>query len=176
MTTRVPARLNIGSGRQPMAGAVNLDVSDRVGADIVHDLDQTPWPFAADAFDEVHAYDVLEHVRDVPAVLDEIHRVGRPGARVHVTVPHFSSANAFTDVTHRRCFGWRSLDPFSTEHELAHYARARFQMRHRRISFHRSLCNLAVFRLANRWPEAYERRWAWMFPAWFLYFEFEVMK
>jgi 2-polyprenyl-3-methyl-5-hydroxy-6-metoxy-1,4-benzoquinol methylase len=44
----------------------------------------------------VHAYDVLEHVDDVAETLEEIHRICRPGASLHVTVPHFSSANAFT--------------------------------------------------------------------------------
>jgi hypothetical protein len=33
-----------------------------------------------------------------------------------------------------------------------------------------------VWRLANRYPAAYERRWAWIFPAWYLYFELEVDK
>jgi hypothetical protein len=28
----------------------------------------------------------------------------------------------------------------------------------------------------NRSPAEYERRWAWIFPAWFLYFELEVVK
>ncbi len=176
MSTRPPVRLNIGCGRKPMPDAVNLDISDRVGADVVHDLNQAPWPFEAGTFDEIHAYDVLEHVADVPAVLDEIHRIARAGAVVHITLPHFSSANAFTDVTHRHWFGWHSFDPFSTDHALAHYAAARFRMRQRRISFYRSVANVVVFRLANRWPDAYERRWAWMFPAWFLYFELEVVE
>jgi len=170
------ARLNIGCGKKPMANAVNLDVSDRVSADVVHDLNRTPWPFAAGTFDEVHAYDVLEHVADVPATLDEIHRISRHGAVLHVTVPHFSSANAFTDVTHRHWYGWRSFDPFCTDHALSHYAQARFRRRVTRISFDATLVNRLIFRLANRWPHEYERRWAWMFPAWFLYFELEVAK
>ena len=33
-----------------------------------------------------------------------------------------------------------------------------------------------VWRLANRFPAAYERRGAWIFPAWFLYVELEVVK
>jgi len=36
--------------------------------------------------------------------------------------------------------------------------------------------NKLVRRLANRYPAAYERRWTWIFPAWFLYFELEVVK
>jgi predicted SAM-dependent methyltransferase len=176
MTKPSPARLNIGCGRKPMAGAVNLDISDRVGADVVHDVNQAPWPFAPDTFHEVHAYDVLEHVADVPAALDEIHRIAKAGAVVHITLPHFSSANAFTDVTHRHWFGWFSFDPFTTDHALSHYASARFRMRQRRISFYSGPVNGVLFRLANRWPAVYERRWAWICPAWFLYFELEVVK
>jgi SAM-dependent methyltransferase len=169
-------RLNIGCGLKPLAGAINLDISPDVGADVVHDLNTTPWPFASDTFDEVHAYDVLEHVKDVVDVLEEIHRVCRPGAVLHATVPHFSSANAFTDITHLHHFGWRSFDPFESGNGLAHYSRARFKRRAIRISFHRSLPNRIVHQLANRWPERYEHRWAWMFPAWFLYFQLEVSK
>jgi SAM-dependent methyltransferase len=169
-------RLNIGCGRKPLAGAVNLDASDEVGADVVHDLNCTPWPFSANTFDDVHAYDVLEHLHDVIRSLEEIHRVCRGGAIVHVTVPHFSSANAFTDITHRHWFGYRSFDPFDGNHDLAFYSHVRFRRRATRISFHTSLMNSLIFRLANRWPCQYEQRWAWIFPAWFLYFELEVLK
>ena len=171
-----PKRLNIGCGQKPLADAVNLDISADVGADVVHDLDTTPWPFESDTFDEIHAYDVLEHVDDVVSALEEIHRIGRQGAVLHATVPHFSSANAFTDVTHRHWFSWRSFDPFDSKHEQSHYSTARFYRRYSRISFDRSIVNRAIFRLANRWPHEYERRWAWMFPAWFLYFQLEVRK
>jgi hypothetical protein len=30
--------------------------------------------------------------------------------------------------------------------------------------------------VARRWPRFYERRLAWVFPAWFLYFELEAVK
>lgn len=169
-------RLNLGCGRKPLAGAVNLDISADVGADVVHDLNCIPWPFEPGSFDEVHAYDVLEHVNDVPKILEEIHRLCRPGGALLATVPHFSSANAFTDVTHRHWFGWHSFDPFDAAHDLAHYSRARFRRRLTRISFESSLANTVVLRLANRWPREYERRWAWMFPAWFLYVELEAVK
>ena len=175
-----PTRLNLGCGNRPLPGAVNLDASDRVGADVVHDLNCIPWPFPADTFAEVHAYDVLEHLQDVVRALEEIHRVSRHGAMIHVTVPHFSSANAFTDVTHRHWFGCRSFDPFldspGDAHELAHYGHARFRRSSIHIHFHPSLVNKLIWRCANRWPHLYERRWAWMFPAWFMSFKLEVLK
>lgn len=40
---------------------VTLDKSPDVGANIVHDLDVFPYPFGDGMFDEIHAYDVLEH-------------------------------------------------------------------------------------------------------------------
>jgi len=169
-------KLNIGCGRRHREGAVNLDISAGVGADVVHDLNCLPWPFADGQFEQIYAYDVLEHVNDVPRVLEEIHRVSRPGALLCVTVPHFSSANAFTDLTHRHYFSWRSFDPYVAGDVLDHYSSARFERRSTRISFYPGIVNRIVFRLANRWPERYERRWAWMFPAWFLYYELEVVK
>ena len=42
--------------------------------------------------------------------------------------------------------------------------------------FRPSAVNTLIWRLANRFPVRYERRWAWLFPAWFLYFELEVVK
>jgi len=49
--------------------------------------------------------------------LEEIHCICRPAAGVHITVPHFSSANAFTVGTHRHWFGWNSFAPYTTEYE-----------------------------------------------------------
>jgi len=171
--------LNLGCGVRPVAGAVNLDVSPEVGADVVHDLNRAPWPFPDNTFDEIHATDVIEHLHDVVLALGEMHRICRHGARVHISVPHFSCANSFTDVTHRHHFGWRSFDPFlesTAPHQLAHYSRARFRRVAVRIFFYHSLANTLVHRCANRWPEAYERRWAWMFPAWFMSVELEAVK
>jgi ubiquinone/menaquinone biosynthesis C-methylase UbiE len=180
MATGQRTRLNLGCGTRLVAGAVNLDVNRDVSADIVHDLNCVPWPFDDDSFNEVEAYDVLEHLEDVAGALGEIHRISRHGTSVHVTVPHFSSANAFTDVTHRHWFGSHSFDPFvevnGHTHALAHYGHARCRRVSRVIYFHPSLVNKVVWRCANRWPDSYEHRWAWMFPAWFIAITLEVVK
>src|SRR5262249_30182455 len=149
--------LNLGCGRKPIEGALNIDISAEVGADVVHDLSRLPWPLPTAAFEKVYAYDVIEHLPDIVRTMEEIHRVCAPGGLVHITVPHFSSANAFTDPTHRHQLGYYSFDYFHGDHGLAFYSKARFRAIHRQIVFYPSLANKLVHRLANRWPAAYEQ-------------------
>ena len=49
--------------------------------------DGTLLPFADDAFDRIIASEVLEHIEDDQAALDELARVLRPGGTIAVTVP-----------------------------------------------------------------------------------------
>ena len=171
-----PDVLNLGCGRKLITGALNLDRSPDVGADVVHDLNRMPWPLPSSHFREVHANDVIEHLDDAVAAMEEIHRVCRPGAIVYITVPHFSCANAFTDISHRHYLGCFSFDLFHPGHELAFCSRARFRRRALHLVFFPSLVNRFVRRLANRYPGVYERHWAWIFPAWFLSVELEALK
>jgi SAM-dependent methyltransferase len=170
------ATLNLGCGLKHMPEAVNLDLSPDAAPDVVHDLNAVPWPFSNDCFSEVLAYDVIEHLDNVTLAMEQIHRVCRAGAVVKITVPHFSCSNAFTDPTHRHYFGWFSFDYYTGDNEFPFYSRARFRRRRTEMIFVPTLLNKLVWRLANRAPRRYERRWAWMFPAWYLYFELEVIK
>jgi SAM-dependent methyltransferase len=168
--------LNLGCGRKTVAGAVNVDVTPGLGADVVCDLNRRPWPFPSDHFREVLAYDVVEHLEEVVPALEEIHRVCRDGATVRITVPHYSSPEAYTDPTHRHFFAYTTFEYFTEASELSYYTRARFRLRTRNIIFMPTLVNKIVWRLANRYPARYERSWAWIFPAWFLSVELEVVK
>lgn len=168
--------LNLGCGRKHIAGAVNLDVTHVTVPDVVHDLNVRPWPFPKDHFKEVLGFDVIEHLEDVLKTFEEIHRICCDGARIELTVPHFSSANAYTDPTHRRFFGYFTFDCLTAEDDHSFYTSARFRLRHRQIIFHPTLLNKIVWRLANHFPARYEQRWAWVFPAFFVSIELEVLK
>ena len=168
--------LHLGAGRKYAPDAVNVDLVASTKPDLVHNLDVRPWPLPDGHFVEVRAFDVLEHLADLVATMEEIHRVCAPGAVVRVTVPHFSCDNAFTDPTHRRCFTSRSFNYFTGDSEFDFYTDRRFRKRKAEIVFAPTLVNKLIWRLARRWPVEYERRWAWMFPAWFLSFELEVLK
>lgn len=47
--------------------------------------------FPDDTFDLVVSHEVFEHIRDVPAVLADLHRVMKPGARTYIYVHNYTS-------------------------------------------------------------------------------------
>ena len=86
-------------------GLVTLDLGD---ADVIHDLDILPYPFEDGEFDEIHAYEVLEHCgsqgdfRYFFGQFNEFHRILKPGGVFCGSVPHFQSVWAWGDPGHRR--------------------------------------------------------------------------
>lgn len=95
--------------RQGFEGLVTLDVNREVSPDVVFDLSSDdPLPFADDSFDEVHAYDVLEHTRQQGdwrgffREFSEFWRVLRPGGYVCGLVPRHDRPWAWGDPGHTR--------------------------------------------------------------------------
>lgn len=168
--------LNLGSGRDRLHGWVNLDITPDTNPDVVHDLNARPWPFEDGRFSRVKVFDVLEHLDRPFEALLEIHRICELGARIEIVVPHYSSANAFTDITHQSFFGYFSLDTVTGEHTHDYYTQLRYRMVRRTIEFYKTPPDKIASRLANRYPGAYEKRWAWIYPAWFVVFNLEVIK
>lgn len=149
-------RLNLGCGRSVRSGWINLDVAPLPGVDVVHDLDDLPLPFADASFDRVDCIDVLEHVRDVVAVMRELHRITAPGGRVRIEGPHFTSYTWPTDPTHRRAFAINTFEYFTRAslHGRGYYFDFAFTgVAVRRIGFQRTWYlpwNAAVEWLVNR--------------------------
>ena len=104
-------KLNLGCGNDIRPDYVNLDVSGLDGVDVVHDLNELPLPFEDGVFSEILCLDILEHV-DYPPLLKECHRILKPGGRLVVEVPHFSSNNNFVDPTHRNRFSVKTFNFF----------------------------------------------------------------
>ena len=174
-------RLNLGSGRDRRPGYVHLDCVALPGVDLVADLERA-LPFADDAFDEVLALHVLEHVEDLFGLLAELARVIRPGGVLRVAVPHLSFFGAYTDPTHRRFFGYHSFDYFTDAGVYNFYTPLRFRIRKREIRFYwiknerREVPSRLLTALINAAPLLYERFFCWMLPANEVCFELEPVK
>ncbi len=79
-------KLNVGSGSRPLEGWVNMGLPP---ADICLHLGW-PLPFEDETVSHVYLAHVLEHLyypKEAAALLLEIHRVMKPGARLRVVVP-----------------------------------------------------------------------------------------
>jgi SAM-dependent methyltransferase len=169
------AILDIGCGSAKTPGAVGLDISSATDADIVHDLDVFPYPIEDSSFDQILLQDLIEHVREPIRVFEELHRIARPGARIQLRTPHFSSVLAYGDPTHRHYFSTIAIRSLA-EPRFAHYTDVRFHIVHVSLDMWLPFRAIGLNRLANRFPEPYEKYLAFRFPTMNMRAEFEVVK
>lgn len=128
--------LNIGCGKTRIPGSIGVDYA-KIGnyVDIVHDLNIVPYPFKASAVDEIHLYHVLEHLHNSVKIMEEFHRILKPGGIIYIRVPHFSSLAGFTDMTHVRPYGYLSFDIFQKNHPQHYYTTVSFTILHKQIKY-----------------------------------------
>jgi glycosyltransferase involved in cell wall biosynthesis len=90
--TSTGATLNLGSGRRVYVPYVNVDIRPDVDADMVVDLERTPWPWPDNYAAEVRFEHALEHMgrdfKTFQAMMRELYRVCQPGAHVIVHAKH----------------------------------------------------------------------------------------
>lgn len=104
--------LNLGCGRHPLDGWINLDRVAGEGADIVVELGMESIPLEDHSVDCVFASHVLEHIHDIISAMREIHRVLKPGGYLVAAVPHAGHDGAWDDPTHVRAFTGTSFGYF----------------------------------------------------------------
>ena len=92
------------------------------------DISQNPDMFPDNYADEIHVYHVLEHLHDPLKKMEELHRILKPGGKLFLRVPHFSSLGAFTDITHIRPFGITSFDCFNETNPHHYYTKVTFKI------------------------------------------------
>lgn len=92
-----------------------LDIDEAARPDVVHDLEDLPLPFDDDMFDEIHAYEVLEHTgqqgdwRFFFNQFYEFWRILKPGGYLIGTCPMWDSMWAWGDPGHKRIINEGSL-------------------------------------------------------------------
>ena len=161
--------LDIGCGKSKVAGAIGVDFNGSLDADVVHNLNEFPYPFDEHWFDEVHIRSTLFLLSDPVRVMEEIYRLCKPGGNVVVVQPYFRSV-------------WNYVDPwiknFGTVHSFAfydpddlicqryEYTTARFKTT--QIVFNEGLHNRwltrMVMALAHKYPRRYELYLSHFYP------------
>lgn len=102
-------------GRENWDGLVTLDANPKCSPDILHDLNELPYPFEDNSFDEQHSYHCLEHVgrqgdwKFFFAQWSEFWRIMKPDGIFVGIVPAWNSVWAWGDPSHTRIITLESL-------------------------------------------------------------------
>ena len=119
-------KLNMGCGTDIIAGYVNADNVELPGVSVLSDFSDR-FPFKDGSFSVVNAVNVIEHLPDTVRVMEEIWRVSKAGAKLHIKVPHYKSSNAFKDPTHKSFFTEDSFEYFDSG-KISWYSKAKFKV------------------------------------------------
>ncbi|BCL14138.1 methyltransferase domain-containing protein [Micromonospora sagamiensis] len=99
---RAPVVVDLGcGGTKQYPGNLGLDILPAPGVDAVADLSGS-LPLVDHSIDVLFAVHILEHMVDFLPLVDECHRVLRPGGVLHVMSPWWRHVNAVADPTHVR--------------------------------------------------------------------------
>jgi SAM-dependent methyltransferase len=109
--------LDLGCGANCQDDFIGMDRRDLPGVDIIHDIEEFPWPINTDSVKIILCSHLLEHLdpRHNVDFFNECHRILAPGGMLCVAVPYANSVGAYQDPTHTRPgfneHTWSYFDP-----------------------------------------------------------------
>jgi len=178
-----PTKIDLGCGKFKKEGFYGIDKFPGKNVDRVVDLDKK-LPFKNNSIEEIYTSHVLEHVESLEFVMEEIHRICKPNAKIVIKVPHFSGKSGFFEF-HKRFFRYDSFSEFEQKENDMDISnkQIKFQVINRKLCFLKKFShplakplewffNLSS-RLCNYYEETFLRN---LFPAHEVRFELKVIK
>ncbi len=108
-------RLNLGCGAKHLDGYINVDKFGN--PDLKLDLETFPWPWEDNSVVAVELHHVLEHLGQQTQIylkiIQELYRICKSQARIHIVVPHHRHDDLLHDPTHVRAITPFGLSMFS---------------------------------------------------------------
>lgn len=113
-------RIDLGCGENKNPGFLGVDARALPGVDIVHDLEEFPWPLPDACASLVLASHLVEHINPAKygfiKFMDEVWRILEPGGKFIISAPYAGSPGYWQDPTHvnpvtERTFAY--FDPLS---------------------------------------------------------------
>lgn len=120
-------KLDLGCGIEKVAGAIGIDRIALPSVDVIGNICGT-LPFRTNSFDEIYLNDVIEHVPNTLRLMEEIHRVAKPDARVHIRVVNWNTQYMAIDPTHCRAIHEETFGFFGSRPGRNYYTHARFEV------------------------------------------------
>lgn len=172
--------LHLGCGLTKYPDSIGVDINPLTHADVIYDLNKFPYPFKDNQFSQIFADHILEHLDNIPKVFTEIYRITKPNGLLHITAPHFSSLDSFSDPTHKHFFTSMSFDYFIPGTRL--YKLLYSNVNFKKIKVIVGPTNIAnpllklLLILINKNLLMFEKRFAFIFPVGVIQFDLEVIK
>ena len=118
-------KLDIACGQNKQEGFTGVDIVACEGVDVVHNLEQYPWPFENESVDEAFCSHYVEHTVCLMKFMDEVYRILKPGGKLTVVSPYYNSIRCWQDPTHTRAISEASFLYFNkdwrVQNKLDHY-------------------------------------------------------
>jgi predicted SAM-dependent methyltransferase len=149
-------------------GSIGMDIRPAPHVDVVHDINVFPYPFDDSEFDYIEMSHIIEHVDRPLKVMNEIYRIAKSGATVRLITPHYSSQLSYGDLEHYHHFGWISFALLENT--------GLFKIKKHKIWFTDFYKVFGISVLANWFPRRWEKYLAFIFPAMYVEFFFEIQK
>jgi SAM-dependent methyltransferase len=95
-------KLDIGCGENRHEGFVGMDKRQLATVDILHDIEEIPYPIKDESCDEIIASHIMEHVKPwlTVDIFNELWRIMKPEGLLEISVPYAGSPAYWQDPTH----------------------------------------------------------------------------
>lgn len=168
--------INLGCGTNKPSSEIGVDIIDGPCVDVVADLNLYPMPFEDNSADIIKSTHCFEHLDDQVALMEDIHRILKPGGLLEFTVPHVSNIEYFRDPTHRRPFTFGTMDYFVREVDTVKYTNIEFEYLHRELKFGGGIRGFVGKIIAKLSIRRYEKYYCWKYPCNEIYFLLRAIK
>jgi predicted SAM-dependent methyltransferase len=155
-------RLNLGSRDDVFKGFLGVDIDPQTKADIIWNLEKTPWPFEDNSVDEIFSSHCVEHLESLDNFLSEIHRISKKNAKFVLVFPHYSRGDFSTQ--HKHMYGIRLFNDYRDKFQVKN-----IQFKYMRMAWSYwylypvyALVSIINF-FANLSPKFCERVWCYWF-------------
>jgi Methyltransferase domain len=114
--------LDVACGSNKTQGACGMDRRKLDGVDVVHDIEEIPWPFDDGEFTRLIMSHIVEHLKPwkMVEVMDEAWRVLEVGGQVMIATPYAGSFGFNQDPSH--VHGWNEATPLYFDPDQPLYA------------------------------------------------------
>jgi SAM-dependent methyltransferase len=120
MKEKQSLRLDIGCGQNKQKGFIGMDARDLEGVDIVHNLEDFPYPFPDDSFDVIAGSHIVEHIKPwyTNDLFNELWRIMKVGGQLILSMPYAGSPGYWQDPTHCNGFNEATFQYFDPKWPL----------------------------------------------------------